>query len=517
MSTKISDLVAITSVDDSGLLNVVQNGQNFKISQADYLAQFGVTGSLVQVGAPTGTPVLDTQGTVNGIRNLEGSVGIKTSLSPQNGLRVQTDLLTATTGVPVLFNETTAPKFRSLIAGSGMNVALAGDNIQISLSGTPASTKTVIVNQMADFPTAVGGVRTLEPDTDYFMTADLSTADRFIMQSSTVLRGPDILIGMLEYTGTGIFITAVDATCKITAVQVEALSGTFCAISNSAGNEGTTTFILDRVSVAANEGGTLTSLDGHQSLQSVFTFITNGFTYAGTGWTNLNFDGFRVTQLAGKFVDMGSITFDRPLFNNFSMALSAGTFGISGIASSGNINAGGVGIITIGRTTGAGTLLENITSNDALWTFAHNDDIPDSRTDGLLSLQGNATATVIAATGTPVLVAGTWVVEETGRMTGTTGGRLTHDAGAAAKLPITASVTIEPVSGGSQSMSVYVAVDGTEVANSQRTATASPGSPVSITVPWQENLASGAFSEVFVANDSGTTNVLVSSAIHRIN
>jgi hypothetical protein len=516
-SKKISEFVSQTAVPDDGFITFVYNGQNFKISQEQYLAQFGVTGTIVQSGAITGVPVLNKQATVNNIRNVEPATGIKASVSPQNGLKLETDLLKSTSGVQVLVNETTAPKIRALVAGSGIAIADTGDNIQVSVTAAPVSSKTVIVNQLSDFPPAISGVITLESDTDYLVSADISTSNRFVLQDLTSLRGADIVISNITYTGTGTMFTAVDATCKVSAIQCNFPTGTFCDIRDSSGNEGTSTFILDRVAAIGATGGTLTSLNGFQILQSTFAFTTNGFATAGINWTNLSFKGFRAFQFAGKFIDMGIVTFDRPLFNDFSMDLSAGTYGISGLPSSGNIKAGGLGIILTGRASGAGTLLENIVSTDALWTFGHNDDIADSKTDGLLSMQANATPTTITVTGTPVLVAGTWAVEGTpSRMSGTTGGRLTHEDGRTANLTITSTVTIEPVSGAAQVMAAYIAVNGSVVANSKGTASAAPGNPASITVPWAANLAPSSYVEVWVANDTGTTNVLVTSAKHRV-
>lgn len=161
MSTKISDFVQILSVDDSGLLTVVQNNQNFTITQENYLAQFGATGTIVQAGEVTATPVLDTQGTVNNIRNIEDGPGIQSSVSPQNGLTLEHSLLAGTTGVPVFTDITTAtPLIRSLFAGDNVSLSVNADSVRIDASvGTVPST--VIVQSAADFPNAVAGVRVL--------------------------------------------------------------------------------------------------------------------------------------------------------------------------------------------------------------------------------------------------------------------------------------------------------------------------------------------------------------------
>ena len=70
------------------------------------------------------------------------------------------------------------------------------------------------------------------------------------------------------------------------------------------------------------------------------------------------------------------------------------------------------------RASGAGSLLDGITVDDEKWQFDLNDDIADSRPDALMSMQGNATVTTIAVAGTPVKVAGTWVVEADSQMKG---------------------------------------------------------------------------------------------------
>lgn len=156
--------------------------------------------------------------------------------------------------------------------------------------------------------------------------------------------------------------------------------------------------------------------------------------------------------------------------------------------------------------------------DDAKVQSAANTFIAETRPDGLLSMQGNATETIIAIAGTPVLVAGTWVVERTSQMTGTTEGRLTYDVPIKpATLPITYSLTVEPASGGSVSVSAEVLINGAPVPNSKRTSTAAAGSPTSITIPWQDVFTQAKFVEVAVTNEDTTVNLLVSSGIARVN
>jgi len=88
-STKKSDFTGKTLIPSGSTFDFVINGSNFKILDTDFFAALGVTGTIVQDGAVAGTPVLDTQGTVNNIRNLEDGSGVKSSVSPENGITLE--------------------------------------------------------------------------------------------------------------------------------------------------------------------------------------------------------------------------------------------------------------------------------------------------------------------------------------------------------------------------------------------------------------------------------------------
>lgn len=49
---------------------------NFSITFNNLLTALGATGTLVQIGDVADVPVLDIQGSVNGIRNIKGGTGI---------------------------------------------------------------------------------------------------------------------------------------------------------------------------------------------------------------------------------------------------------------------------------------------------------------------------------------------------------------------------------------------------------------------------------------------------------
>ena len=121
---KKSQFVQQGTVLANSYLDYVVNGTNYKISYDNFVANLGVTGSIVQDGAVTGAPVLDVDGSVNRIRNLEGGSGINVNVSPENGVIVSHNLTASSDGLPILLNTTAAsPTIASIVAGSGISIA----------------------------------------------------------------------------------------------------------------------------------------------------------------------------------------------------------------------------------------------------------------------------------------------------------------------------------------------------------------------------------------------------------
>jgi hypothetical protein len=269
---KQSDFTAQTSIPSGSFLGFFANGYNYKISYTNFLSGLGVTGTIVQDGAVTGTPVLDVQGTVNNIRNLEDGAGIVTNVSAENGIEIAHNFTVDTTGEPLMLNiSDPSPTFVSLVAGSGINLTTVGETIEIE-------------------------------------------ADQALLY-------------------------------------------------------------------------------------------------------------------------------------------------------------------------------------------------------GQLYMQGNGTATVIASTATPVLVAGTWTVDLQDSFTGTTAGRLTYTGTETQICRVAASLSLDPTSGSNQHISVYVAKNGSTIAGSRQEAHISHGADMNMSVTWQLSLATNDYVELFVQNSTATNNITVSRVV----
>ena len=129
---KKSDFVAKDSVDAGAFMDYFVSGVNYKISYDNFVGGLGVTGSIEQDGDPTGTAILDVDGSVNKIRNLENGPGVITSVSPENGVKVSHNFTVDSTGEPMMQGSTnSSPVVVSLVGGTGITVTSGAGDIQI--------------------------------------------------------------------------------------------------------------------------------------------------------------------------------------------------------------------------------------------------------------------------------------------------------------------------------------------------------------------------------------------------
>ena len=164
-----SQFEAQTSIIPGSSFGFFYNGYNYKITYANFISGLGVTGTIVQDGAVTGTPVLDVQGTVNNIRNLEAGAGISLDVSAENGIEIAHNFTVDSLGEPLMQDAGDAsPTFVSLVGGTGIEVTTSGNTIEIAstdaesyaaVSMTGNSTATTIASTAT--PVKVAGTFTL--------------------------------------------------------------------------------------------------------------------------------------------------------------------------------------------------------------------------------------------------------------------------------------------------------------------------------------------------------------------
>lgn len=508
---KKSDFTEQGVIPAGATFDYVYNGTNYKISVADMIAAFGTTGTLEQVGDPTQTPILKQVGAVNQIRTLEDGAGIKASISPQGGALLDHNFTVDSTGIPILSNSAAAsPTLRSILAGSGITVAVSNGSIQIALSATPATTKTVIVNVLADFPTPAANVITLEADTLYFLTNDIAAgANRFVLSDTTIIDGSDGLLIELSYTGSGTMFTGLNVTGRIKNLILSCPNGQLFDFTGT----GSESFFFN--SCVVSKCDTVGSIEDMLffSLDDVAfqDIITAGITFAGS-ISLLSLTKIVVGQNGGIFIDLGVVVFNGISINFIKATLAAGTTFLSGAVDSVNISSGGLGAVTNTRISGAGTVLTGIVSTDNLWVFDSNNAIPDSRDAALMNNTG--VTVTISTINTPVKIDGNWVEQNVSRFETATSGTMTYK-GPGAHVSLNVTVTAESALS-SKDFTFYFALNGTEITASGIPRTLTAGTPGNLTLFWSLELSTDDEIEVWVENNTDSTNCVINSAIVRI-
>lgn len=133
---KKSQFVQQNTVLANSYLDYVVNGSNYKISYDNFVANLGVTGSIVQSGAVTGAPVLDVDGSVNKIRTIENGSGVLANVSAENGIKLSHNFVNDATGTPIFLSTTTdSPVFASLVAGNGISITSTDNYVTITQTG----------------------------------------------------------------------------------------------------------------------------------------------------------------------------------------------------------------------------------------------------------------------------------------------------------------------------------------------------------------------------------------------
>lgn len=198
-----SDFEALTTITPGSYFGFFYNGYNYKITYANFITGLGVTGTIVQVGASTGTPVLDVSGTVKNIRNLENGSGIAASVSAQNGITVAHNFTVNATGSPLMLNTTaTSPTFVSIVAGTGITLTAASSTITLANATAVAQVRGQVTMQSNATATVIASTATpvLVAGT---WTVDLST-------NATCTTA-----GRITYTGTTTQILTINAALSI--------------------------------------------------------------------------------------------------------------------------------------------------------------------------------------------------------------------------------------------------------------------------------------------------------------
>lgn len=522
MSQKISDFNVVTELPDGSRIDLITPGTNKTISKDDLITAMGATGTMTQIGDPLTVPVFVPAGSVNQFRNNEAGPGINISVSPNNGTLFKHNFQQEASGIKITDDlSLDSPTFASFIPGAGIEIVKVNDLIQITNTGiTLPTTKAVVVNQESDMPAPIGGIITFEEDTAYVISNNVTTANEMILQEGTSVVSFGKAGPMLTYSGTGTMFTSVDANCVINNLHYDCPLAKAHDHSDTTGNNVIVNISNSRL-MSCDDYGDFDSMGFAVIFNSdCFDNTTKGPKFTGTGWNLISINRFAITSLSGSYVgvDLNSSVSDVIELDDLIVTGPAGAVGVTGLPNSGNITVGNLATIINCNFPGDITPITNIDPViDVRWESLGNDGIGDSRDDSLISIQGNASETVIAVTGTPVKMVGTWVDEGSSRFVVTlVGGRMTYIGEREARLPISATVSMLTASGGDKQVSAYIAINGSVVTATKIIATASNNKAGTVTLIWQHVFQENDFVEIFMANEDDTTNLIGQSSVARI-
>lgn len=365
----------------------------------------------------------------------------------------------------------------------------------------------VPVRQKSDLPAPVAGVITLTNNAAYWFMASVDlTGDRIVCGTNSVLMGNSSSATTLTSTGLAGALITSSSSLRISEMGLSAPTGSLFSLNDGLAGG----LILSNISV--NDTPTLGTVQNYGNVViTECTFLNSA---------NLTVDGtvasFVVeTSLwdgrAGQTmitVPASAIISRRFRFLYSVFTINPGETGINFSASAtipdesyilDNVN-----------FSGGGTYLAGVTNTSNKASFFACVGITNTSAIAQYYMTGNATATVIGATGTFVKAAGTTIpvsaLQQKFNLATANRAQYTGASAAAFRVNVFASMQ----SGNNQALRMRVAVNGTTLAESSvGFQTTGSGDASNIGTQALVSLNPNDYIEIFVTNDTATTNITV--------
>jgi hypothetical protein len=362
----------------------------------------------------------------------------------------------------------------------------------------------VLVKSAADLPAPVDGIITLAAGTTYEVNGTITLTSK-INLNGCYLVGMDANNDKLIYTpSSGELFTGTKGGTVKTLTLAAATTG--AKLFNL--DMGATENLLVRDAIIASCKDVGLVKGGNIVFFSVINYSGNisGITYQNitnlfldnTAWFSNNSGTFE--KLVGTFSQIEKLGgFYQPLSTNSATALDVS--GITTISEAGNLkNTAFIGTGT--KVTGAFSKKWEVEA-------AGLNTEKDATATGTLYVSSSANTT-IAATNTPVKIAGTTTATELARFTSPANNRLVYDGTKTRTFIVTAAISASGTSG-SNVYSFYIFKNGTEItASRQRTKVSSTVGDVQIiTIVCTVSLSPGDYIEVWTENNSSAIDLNV--------
>lgn len=374
------------------------------------------------------------------------------------------------------------------------------------------------IAEESDFPTQTATTVTLESQVVYVLTASFTTTKNFAVEDGAVWTSFNQFGPVVTYSGSGSMFSGTNVNFIVSNARINCPSAEAFTLTDTVVNA--KVFIFENAQIiSCNKIGTFTGMANAEFLNAASFAGNDGITFAGTNLVAATIDRMFFVSASASFVgvDLGTATIQNIEFNNMIMQAPASAIGVSGATGSANVPTGFLAMITNSSFSGGMTDISGVAIDDFRFSFVNNTPTADTVNDALLSFNGSATETVISASNTPVIVNATWTCVRQSIFTCTTGGRATSDSERdLTGVPIDIAVGLISAGGGAIDVSVYLAKNGSVITGSATSISISGANQAFVSIPWQDSVSEDDFYEVFVENNTNTTNIIVESGKLRI-
>lgn len=362
------------------------------------------------------------------------------------------------------------------------------------------------VEKIEDLPVAVSNVITLADNTAYYFTTALDLlGKRLVGGVNTVILGSSSENVIISSTGLG-------ATALITSNYSLPIRNVTITATKALDLDGDgLTTALDWFGVNFTNCATIGTIKDYTNhVLTDCAFIESGnLTYDGTiGSVAINSSLFNTASGQTAFILPSTLTISRRFRANLSaFIIGSGETGIS--FDSGVVVPNESYILKDCNFSGGGTYTSGVLYSDNKARFRDNVGIPNSNEISQYYMHGNATATVISATNTPVKVAGTTTNSIYTQRFTHTNNRGTYVGSVTRVFEVSVLLTLS--SGNNQKIGSYIAKNGTPLNESEMYVTTSgAGTVENSIVKTNVSLSTNDYIEVFVENVTAIQNITVS-------
>lgn len=335
--------------------------------------------------------------------------------------------------------------------------------------------KLLFINEEEAFPTQTASTITIEAGFEYFISDAVVTSKSFICEGGSIKSTVAGGVVQLTYTGSAPMFSSVNNRITLSEIVIDCPNAVLISASGSGAFNPSERVNLNRVEVVNCVGvGDLSSLGGGIVVSvCLFANVTGsyGFKFSGSGTIVNDMQRFAIggLQSGAIGIDFDSATANGYEIRNYIPIGDAAAIPISGLSSSGNVNAGGLMKVFDCSFDGFTTPLSGIDVDDVRVDFGDNTGLQDSKTFAYFCLDAVSSPETLTtgATGTYAeLITTNFTEISVGRWSVSNAGVATFNGERSIRAKIQGFASATNAGGGSDTITVRAAANWTGSADS---------------------------------------------------